>query len=155
MTIRPATRADAEALTRVHVASGNAAYGREDSFERRLEATLRVFDEEPARWFLAEEAGEVVGELVLGEAELYAIYVHPDWWGRGVGQALLEHAHAETAATCDEAVLTCLVANGRARRFYERNGWQLAEKLVEPHFGGEPTEVCRYRRRLSSSRSPS
>ena len=40
--------------------------------------------------------------------------------------------------------------NARARRFYERNGWDLGETLVEPHFGGEPTEVCRYHKSFST-----
>ena len=47
-----------------------------------------------------------------------------------------------------------LEANARARRFYERNGWRLLEVVVEPHFGGQLTEVARYRRTLrSGSRS--
>jgi GNAT superfamily N-acetyltransferase len=151
--VRPATPADAEAMARVHWLSANAAYGREDAFERRLAQSRKVFDEDGVRPFVAEEDGAIVGELILGTSELFAIYVHPERWGTGVGQVLLDRAHAELARTCDAAVLTCLVDNPRARRFYERNGWELVETLVEPHFGGIPTEVCRYRRRFSSSRS--
>ena len=145
MNIRPAVRNDAEAMGRMHWLSANTAYGRNDPLERRLAAAQRVFDEEETRPFLAEDDdGAVVGVLTVGGDELYAIYVHPDHWGTGVGQALLEHAEAELAKTCAAASLTCTVGNVRARRFYERNGWRLAETLVEPHFGGEPTEVCRY-----------
>jgi GNAT superfamily N-acetyltransferase len=129
LTIRPAVRADAEAMARTHWLSANTAYGRDDPLERRLAVAYRIFDED----------------------ETYAIYVHPEHWGTGVGQALLERAEIELAKTCTEATLTCMVGNARARRFYERNGWQLGETLVEPHFGGEPTEVCRYSKRLSSS----
>ena len=50
------------------------------------------------------------------------------------GQALIDEAHALLAESCDEASLTVLTANPRARRFYERNGWQLTDTLVEPHF---------------------
>jgi len=142
-------------MARVHWRSSNAAYGRNDDFQRRLAASHGLFDEAGVRPFLAEEDGAVIGVLTVGDDELYAIYVHPEHWGRGVGQALLDRAHVELAQTCEVATLTCLVGNARARRFYERNGWELGEQVTEPHFGGEPTEVVRYRRRFSSSRSPS
>jgi RimJ/RimL family protein N-acetyltransferase len=153
VNVRRAVPADAEALARVHWLSSNTAYGRNDPFARRLAASRRLFEEDGVRPFLVEADGEVIGTLVVGGDELYAIYVHPDWWGSGAGQLLLDQAHALLAETCEEATLTCLVDNPRARRFYERNSWELGETLVEPHFGGVPTAVCRYRKRFSSSRS--
>ena len=150
MSVRPAVRADAEAMGRMHWLSANTAYGRDDPLERRLAAAERVFDEDETRPFLAEdEDGAVIGVLTVGDDELYAIYVHPGHWGTGVGQALLELAEAELARTCTSASLTCLVVNTRARRFYERNGWDFAEQLTETHFGDEPTDVCRYTRTFS------
>jgi GNAT superfamily N-acetyltransferase len=88
----------------------------------------------------------VIGISNIGRDELYALYVHPERWGEGTGQALLDEAHRLLAATCEEARLTVLAGNPRARRFYERNGWALVEQLTESHFDGEPTDVCRYRR---------
>ena len=149
MKVRPATIEDAEAMARVHWLSSNTAYGREDPFERRLASYLDgVFALPEVRPFLAEENGEVLGVATVGDADLYALYVHPDRWGSGVAQALIERAEAALAETCDEARLTVLSTNARARRFYERNGWQFAERLTELHFGGEPTDVCRYRKRV-------
>ena len=78
------------------------------------------------------------------------LYVLPGWWGSAAGQLLLDRAHVELAKDHDTATLTVLTANARARRFYERNGWRLTENLVEPHFGGFPTKVSRYRRDLRS-----
>lgn len=151
MIVRPATRLDAEAMARVHWLSSNTAYGRNDPFDRRLAVAERIFDEDGTRPFLAaDDDGEVVGILTVGTDELYAIYVHPERWGTGVGQALLDQAEATLAQTCEAAVLTCMVGNARARRFYERNGWELGETVVEPHFGGEPTEVCRYRKTFTT-----
>jgi GNAT superfamily N-acetyltransferase len=148
--IRPAVRTDAEAMARMHWLSANTAYGRNDPLQRRLAAAERIFDEDETRPFLAEgDDGAVIGILTIGVDELYAIYVHPQHWGTGVGRALLERAEEELAETCDVAVLTCMVENARARRFYERNGWELGETVVEPHFGGEPTEVCLYRKALA------
>ena len=77
------------------------------------------------------------------------LYVDPDWWGSDAGQLLIEQAHLELGESCDEAVLTVLAANPRARRFYERNGWALDALVTEPHFGGHRTEVARYRKTLS------
>jgi GNAT superfamily N-acetyltransferase len=152
VNVRPAVPADAEAMARMHWLSANTAYGRNDPLDRRLAAAHRLFEEDETRPFVAEDdEGVVVGILTVGDDELYAIYVHPDHWGTNVGQELLERAERELAETCDLALLTCMVGNTRARCFYERNGWELGETLVEPHFGGEPTEVCRYRKRLSSS----
>jgi GNAT superfamily N-acetyltransferase len=152
--VREAVPADAEAMARVHLLSANTAYGRNDSLERRLAVSRSLFEEEGTRPYLAEDGGECVGVLTLGDDELYAIYVHPERWGTGVGQALLDHAHVELAKTCGEARLTCLIGNARARRFYERNGWELVATVVEPHFGGEPTAVVKYARIFELSSPP-
>ena len=146
MNVRPATIDDAEAMARVHWLSSNTAYGRDDPLDRRLASTRTAFTLDGVRLYLAEDDGEVIGILVVGSDELHAIYVHPDRWGSGAGQALLDQAHEALAETCEEAELTVLIANPRARRFYERNGWICDEELVEPHFGGIPTRVARYRR---------
>ncbi|HEX4324679.1 MAG TPA: GNAT family N-acetyltransferase [Gaiellaceae bacterium] len=146
--VRKARREDAEAMGRAHVASATAAYGREEDLDRRTQRWRDAFGEPESRPHLAEVDGEVVGVVSVGPSELHAIYVRPDWWGQGVGQTLLDKAHELLAETCDEAELTVLVGNGRARRFYELNGWRFVEQVVEQHFGGQPTEVCKYRRRL-------
>jgi len=57
-------------------------------------------------------------------AELYALYVHPDWWSTGTGRALMDRALARTAAAgYGDIVLWVLRDNARARRFYERAGF--------------------------------
>lgn len=155
MIVRRATAADAVAMARCHAASADVAYAhiaeRDPGLtERRLRAWSEILTGEH-RAYLAEEDGNVVGVLNVSDDELHVIYVHPDWWGTGVGQQLLDQAHALLAATCDEAVLTVLADNPRARRFYERNGWVLAEELVEQHFGGLDVPICRYRKRLRDS----
>lgn len=156
MNVRPATIEDAEACARVHAASSEAAYGRPRDLQRTLEAWRSSFENDCAA-FVAEENGTIVGVLNVGPAreeagvgELYLIYVLAESWGTDAGRLLIEQAHETLGARFDEAVLTVLAANPRARRFYERNGWTLDEVLTEPHFGGEPTEVARYRKRFDS-----
>jgi ribosomal protein S18 acetylase RimI-like enzyme len=56
--------------------------------------------------------------------ELYALYVHPDWWSTGTGRALMGRVLAATAAAeYESVVLWVLRDNTRARRFYERAGF--------------------------------
>ncbi|MBI2331467.1 MAG: GNAT family N-acetyltransferase [Chloroflexi bacterium] len=49
--------------------------------------------------FVVEDAGQVVGSLVLGITDegflLDVIAVDPSWWGKGVGHIMLEHAETE------------------------------------------------------------
>ncbi|CAM5690283.1 GNAT family N-acetyltransferase [Streptomyces purpurascens] len=89
------------------------------------------------------------GEVLTPDAELYAIYVHPEHLGRGVGRALL----TESVGRCSRAghgrlLLWVLKENGPARRFYERAGF-LADGAEEP-FEVEGTTVpeVRYARPL-------
>jgi GNAT superfamily N-acetyltransferase len=70
-----------------------------------------------------------------GAGEVFSIYVQPSWWGTKVGQRLLELAHEQLSQRYREAFLTVLAANPRARRFHERNGWELMRVKVEPQFG--------------------
>jgi ribosomal protein S18 acetylase RimI-like enzyme len=154
VNVRAASIADADECARVHAASSEAAYGRRRDLERTIETWRSVFEVDRAH-FVAEEDGAIVGVLSVGPAreeegigELYVIYVLGESWGGGAGQLLIDQAHETLSARFDEAVLTVLASNPRARRFYERNGWTLDEMLTEPHFGGEPTEVARYRKRF-------
>ncbi|PKT71045.1 GNAT family N-acetyltransferase [Streptomyces populi] len=84
---------------------------------------------------VAERDGSVVGwachgphrdsEARSGEVELYAIYVHPDVLGQGVGQALLrESADRCAAAGHERMLLWVLKENAPARRFYEKAGFR-------------------------------
>lgn len=58
--------------------------------------------------------------------ELYAIYVLPEAWGKGVGRTLmaklLEHLRADGFR---ESTLWVLADNPRTRHFYEVAGWKI------------------------------
>ena len=45
-------------------------------------------------WVLCEGAGGPVAFLVLAGAHIEALFVIPEWIGRGAGTALLRHAHS-------------------------------------------------------------
>lgn len=118
----------------------------------------------PPGWstFVAERAGTVVGFTSVGPSrdergvgELYAIYVEPGDWSSGAGRALIERAEEQLAAEYGEATLWVLEDNPRARAFYERAGWAVdGARKAEPRWGVRAPEV-RYRKSLTSARSPS
>ncbi len=102
---------------------------------------------------VVEDDGEIVGFADLGPereddsiGELYAIYVLPETWGRGVGRTLMSEAvyrlrHAGFA----EAVLWVLEENPRTRRFYELAGWRFDGGDHEETFLETPVRTVRYR----------
>jgi ribosomal protein S18 acetylase RimI-like enzyme len=97
LTLRPATSADAPALTELV----NAAYGH---YVERLGGPPRPMTEDYAdvvqthRVMVAERGGEIVGLIVLAlgdiEVTIDNVAVHPAQQRTGVGRALLEHAEA-------------------------------------------------------------
>ena len=67
-------------------------------------------------------AGRDEGDGKRGE--LAGLYVHPEYWGHGVGHSLMTRVEQELrAAGWVEAYLWVLHGNERAIRFYEQHGW--------------------------------
>jgi ribosomal protein S18 acetylase RimI-like enzyme len=78
--------------------------------------------------------------------EIFACYVHPDWWRKGTGRLLMGHAiDGLVRSGRDDISLWVLEANDRARRFYEALGFAPdgTRKLVN---FGVPVPEVRYRR---------
>jgi GNAT superfamily N-acetyltransferase len=85
---------------------------------------------------LAEEDGQIIAFAKMGPVtfpgewrpdaiELYQFYVLGPWQGQGVAQAMMEWAifHARDHGA-REIILSVYVDNHRARRFYERYGFE-------------------------------
>jgi GNAT superfamily N-acetyltransferase len=150
VVVRSARIEDAERIARVHVTAWQVAYEKLVPQEyldgldigERTERWRSTLSADPAVSGAPRPPTTVAirGEVVVGfvnvgcfrdepenssAGELWAMYVDPEWWGAGVGDALM-------AATLDEldrlgavtSFLWVLQGNGRARRFYERHGWQ-------------------------------
>jgi GNAT superfamily N-acetyltransferase len=79
-----------------------------------------------------------------GGGQLAGLHVLPAHWGQGIGSALHDAALTLLAGAGHRtAALWVLAPNIRARRMYERRGWQLgAETQAGPH--GVP-EIRYYR----------
>jgi GNAT superfamily N-acetyltransferase len=141
VVVRLAVIEDAEPIARVHTAAWQAAYlGILD------DAYLATLDwhERAARWLhllgrtdgsivlAAESDGRIVGFATGGPSrdaddsaayEVYAIYVDPAGWRRGIGSALMT---AILAISPEDAPVSLWVleANAPALAFYARHGFE-------------------------------
>ena len=169
LLIRRAGPADARAIAEVTVAGWQSAYRGilPDDFLNALRVDARevawrsMLENDPdggtPAW-VAELAGggRVVGfvgsgpprdgDVPLPAAEIYAIYVLPQFWRQGLGRALLntaaEHWNARGVGTL---VLWVFEANDRARAFYELLGWHTDGGRQEFAIGGVSAIEIRYR----------
>lgn len=140
VTIRTATVADAADIAQIHVASWREAYAgivpadylaALDPEERRAlwERTLARTD---ITTWLAVIDSRTVGFATLGprrdedaepgDLEIYAMYLSPEAWGRGVARDLMRHSLAEIEGGTSLS-LWVLGDNDRAQRFYRRHGF--------------------------------
>jgi ribosomal protein S18 acetylase RimI-like enzyme len=165
VTLRRAAVGDARGIAAAHIAAWRAAYAGTipAAYLEGLSVELselrwrdQLADGEHAI-FVAVDGGAVVGFTNSGAAEdgpegageLYTIYLLPDYWDRGIGRGLLRLSEdALRDAGFSDAVLWVLEDNGRARAFYERNGWRADGARRTSERGGKATEEVRYARAL-------
>lgn len=171
--IRRARQTDARGIAQVRVETWRAAYDEllpkrfldglsVDQSEQRWAQEMRVLPADRQPW-VAETHERIVGFVIggparddtlpMGTGEVYAIYVLPDCWERGVGRSLLSHVERDLAGHgYDQAVLWVLADNARARYFYESAGWQLDGASKVDTIGGIEVSEVRYRITLEKSR---
>jgi len=143
IAVRPATLQDARSIGRVHVRAWQVAYSEivPDRFLNRLSTA-----NSSARWrsriarndthiFVVEADRQVVGFCSCGAArdedilasaaaEIYAFYLHPDYWRRGIGRRMMAHSLSllrEDGYT--DVYLWALTENRRAIFFYRAMGF--------------------------------
>ena len=146
--LRDASAADVETLYAIQRAGSLAAFARIFPPARypfpddAVRARWREAVTDPSRRvLLAERGGGAVGLVAFRPGSLEALYVMPDEWGGGVGSALHDRAVGELRPLGNEARLWVLEANARARRFYERRGWQLDGRERVVPFPPHPVDV--------------
>ena len=168
MPLRPAAQGDESEVAQVHVRSWQVAYrgllpdeylDTLDPGDRAARYTFAEGDPDRPHTTVAVDDRQICGFATIGPCrdldkpgvgELYAIYVHPDWWGRGAGRMLIDEARRHLIDRgFDEAVLWVLAGNARAERFYKIDGWLFdgARKSEEVH--GIRVDEVRYTRYLS------
>lgn len=124
IVIRRATADDGHAIGDVWLGSWRATF---DFPPAHPDADVRRWLREEMlprneTWVAADpEDGRVVALMALSESKVEHLYVAPAWIGRGVGRRLLDLAKERRP---DALELYCFQVNARARRFYERNGFE-------------------------------
>ncbi|WP_332899961.1 GNAT family N-acetyltransferase [Haladaptatus sp. CMSO5] len=159
VTIRAAEPEDVAAIQRVARASYEAAY-LEIIGQEELEAAMdawynreKVRDAivNPETIYVVAEADEVVGYASGGDAsevatgELYSIYVHPDWWGKGVGTQLLSTIEAALRERgLSKLRLEVFAENDVGRAFYEARGFERVGEQETDLFTGQVVGIVVY-----------
>jgi ribosomal protein S18 acetylase RimI-like enzyme len=170
LKIRVAVVGDARAIAEVQVRAWQEAYreilpahvlhalsveARASTWAERIAAGSSIL--------VVEEDGAIAGwtffgacrdaDAIPGEGEVYAIYVAPDRWSRGVGTVLWHEASGILrAGGCQIVSLWVFEANDRARRFYEHLGFTAepgARKLYVRD--GATAPEIRYRRAIAGA----
>jgi len=139
--VRPAVEADGEAIGEAHAESWLAAYGEifDPAFltaaaEGRRAGWPRLIGGllvPPNRFLVGTLDGRVVafGHAAPTDersiAEIVGFYCHPAAWGSGVAAALMTQLCHELDNEFERVVLWTLRDAARARRFYEKSGFDL------------------------------
>jgi len=161
----------ARAIAEVHIATWRDAYRdlvppaylaglNVDNRERMWRNELTVVAPDRRPW-VAEASSQVIGFVSAGasrdddakpaEGEVYAIYVLPDCWDKGIGRNLLGHAERDLRGHgYTQAILWCLEGNARARTFYEQVGWRADGTEKKHDFAGTDLAEVRYRKVLEN-----
>jgi GNAT superfamily N-acetyltransferase len=120
-TIREATRDDLDDLQRIR------ALVRENRLSYRIpdERVLAALEARGRGW-VAEHDGEAVGFSIadLEDGSIWALFLLPEWEGRGLGRALLERAVAWLEREGCPRVWLSTAPGTRAEGFYARLGWE-------------------------------
>lgn len=162
VTIRPATTADVAGIQRVARRAWRETYDgilSDDTVEAMLDTGYSVdvlehmLDSDSRALFVALDGGEVVGYASSGESDVplegeASIYLDPDWWGRGLGEALLAHIEADLA---DREVRRIrehvLAANDVGNAFYAKHFEKTDQREID--IGGETHTANVYTREIA------
>ncbi len=168
---RAAATRDVDALARLF-AEGIATYrefapeGWEPNAENEPVVLPRLLGDDRVWCLIAEEGGTIVGQVMImpvelsvrpvteaGLAHLRNLFVSESHWGTGLARDLNGAAvGAAHARGYSRMRLFTATAHGRARRFYEREGWfQVGAEFLDEGMG---LPLIEYRHELSRRGRP-
>ena len=170
VSVRPATRDDADTIGESHASAWEHAYTHlfDPGFLSRSGASRRTgwrlsIDRQlaPPNVLLVAEVDGTVRAFGSGAptdepetAEVRGFYAHPDVWGTGAAAALMPALLDVLAERASYVFLWTPRGAGRARRFYEKAGFALTgeartDTVTDWRTGeGAPVDEVQYGRRL-------
>lgn len=157
MKIHQAGEKNIPAIAAIHIAGWQAAYGGlvDQAYLDSLSVGQRIKDWQgwlasgESTVLIAEIEGVAAGFIAFGRtrtappgesnirpqypAEIYGLYILPDYWRQGIGGALLKAAAQEIRARkMNGLCLWVLDGNSRAKSFYEKTyGQRIGKQTVE------------------------
>ncbi|SDS35925.1 GNAT family N-acetyltransferase [Paraoerskovia marina] len=162
--IRRAQPDDAAEIATVNVTSWRYAYAGivADDYlasldvDHRTEFFARYLGEDhPSRTWVALADGRTLGFVVVGpgrdedaeprDQEIYAIYLDPEAWGRGVARDLMRTVLSDVDADATVTLWT-IADNDRAQHFYRRHGFAPDGVEKREEIGGKDLTQLRFRR---------
>lgn len=121
--IRWAEAGDAGVITHVMTAARDAVlpHLRTPYSRDQVENWMRNSVLKNCRVWVVEVHAEIVGFMALAGEELEHLYIHPNFWSKGMGSRLLNMAKEQSP----KLRLYTFQRNAKARRFYESHGFKL------------------------------
>jgi ribosomal protein S18 acetylase RimI-like enzyme len=167
--VRPAEMSDSRAVAEVHAAAARAAYEGllpEEQLKALAPATREAKWREAIEFsepqvHVAELDGQVVGFVGFDRSrdpktpstagEIWAIYVKPEHWDKGVGVALWDAAREGLEEEgCTTVTVWVPLRNDRAIRFHELAGFKREMKTARTtSVGGIKIEEVRLKRNVA------
>lgn len=138
--IRPASADDEADIAEIIRASMLASYAHflpAHQFQKilDLDRPVQVARDNATRFSVAEVDGVPAGALLLKENYVDHLWVRPEFMGRGVGSALLDHAVDRAArAGFERLTLDCLALNEKALAFYRAKGFTVERAYVATNY---------------------
>ena len=136
MSVRRASREDAEVVGEIHSKAWKSAYRGlfpdeyidSDTASRRTGEFLESIKDDKCMYFLLEASGQPAGIVKTCECdnvlEIESIYILSEHRGQGLGAEAIDFILAYKP--WDGIFLWVLEDNIKARRFYEKNGFKLS-----------------------------
>lgn len=84
-----------------------------------------------AEVYISEEGGEIQGFIGMDGDYIAGIFVADHWRSRGIGRRLLEYVKGKK----ERLTLRVYEKNTRAAAFYEREGFAVQERGIDPETG--------------------
>ena len=127
IVFREASAADIPAISHVRVSVGENLLTRDQLAERGItEASVAASFASDAKGWVASHDGTIVAFSIADRKErtLFALFVLPDYAGRGIGSRLLDLALTWLWRNGAERIWLTTGPRTRAVAFYEKRGWR-------------------------------